>query len=96
MHKKKLTSMIWRGMGETAVYSVLVLGTVIYFLQYYGYLRPFESWFDSVTAMTVLTGITILSGLLFGTWQSSKTSRRLDQIRDSMLFLEKGDRKSVV
>ena len=89
--KKKLTSMIWRGMGETAIFSLLLLGTTVYFLQYYRYLRPFESWLHFVLVMAMLSGIVLVVGAVFGSWQSGRVSKRLDHIRDSMLLLEKGN-----
>jgi two-component system, NarL family, sensor histidine kinase LiaS len=83
--------MLWRGMGETALFSLLVLGMTIYFLRYYGFILPLGNWLDTVTSLTILTGIAIVAGLVFGSWQSGRTSRRLNQIRASMLLLEKGN-----
>lgn len=91
MQKKRLTSLVWRSVGESTLYSVIVLGVIVYFLQYYGYLRRFDSWLDSISAAAALLGIAIVSGALFGLWQSGKISRRLKLIRDSMMLLEKGN-----
>lgn len=89
--EKKLTSMIWRSVGETLVFCILLVGAVIYFLRYYGYLNAFGSWLETFTALAAVTGIAIVGGIAFGIWQTGRLRRRLDIIRDSMLLLEKGN-----
>lgn len=88
---KKLTSMIWRGMGETTLYSALMFGAIIYVLRYYGLLRPIEGWLEWLVTLSVLAGLSLISGAAFGSWQTGRISRRLDRIRDAMLLLEKGN-----
>jgi NarL family two-component system sensor histidine kinase LiaS len=88
--ERKLTSMIWRSVGETLLFCLLLVGIVIYFLHYYGYLRSFDGWLETVTALAGLSGIAIITGITFGYWQNGKVMRRLDQIHDAMLLLEKG------
>lgn len=89
--EKKLTSMIWRSMVEAIIFCLLLLAIIVYFLQYYRYLRPFDGWFETITTLAILSGIAIVGGVVFGYWQSGNVRRRLDRIRDSMLLLEKGN-----
>ncbi len=89
--EKKLTSMIWRSMVESIIFCLLLLAITFYFLQYYRYLRPFDGWFETLTTLSILSGIAVSGGIIFGYWQSGNVRRRLDRIRDSMLLLEKGN-----
>ncbi len=89
--RRKLTSMLWRGIGETALFSALILTVLVYFLRYYDYLVFPKNWLDQITVMALLTGIAIVAGASFGAWQNGRTSRRLNQLRDSLMFLEKGN-----
>jgi NarL family two-component system sensor histidine kinase LiaS len=91
MKERKLTSMIWRSMIEAIVFSLLFLAIIVYFLQYYQYLGPFNGWVETITTYAILSGIAIIGGIVFGYWQSGNVRRRLDRIRDSMLLLEKGN-----
>ena len=78
-------------MGEMTLYSGLLLAVIMYFLQYYGYLRPFQGWLQTAGSLSLFAGIALVSGAVFGSWQSTRVRRRLDTIRDSMLLLEKGN-----
>lgn len=88
--KKKLTSMVWRQAGEMTLFSLLMVGGVLYYLRYYGYLKPFSGWLPFVSLSVVLTGIAVTAGAVFGAWQSGRTSRRLKRLDEAMLHLEKG------
>lgn len=88
--KKKLTSMVWRAAGETVLFSLLLVGAVLYYLRYYGYLTPFQGWLPFFTFLAVVTGIALTAGAVFGSWQSGRTSRRLRALEDAMLHLENG------
>lgn len=89
--ERKLTSMIWRSVGESLVFGIILVGGVIYFLRYYGYLSELNGWLDTFTAMAAVTGIAIAGGITFGIIQGGRIRQRLEIIRDSMLSLEKGN-----
>ncbi|CAG7650580.1 Sensor histidine kinase LiaS [Paenibacillus solanacearum] len=90
-HDKRLTNLIWRSMGESIGLSLVLFGVVVYFLQSSGYLRPFESWQVGVRLSLTLIVIVAAIGGSFGLWYSSRMKRRLEQIREVMLSLEKGN-----
>lgn len=93
---RKLTGMIWRYAGETVLFSLLLLGGVLYFLRHYGYLEASPGWLSLLTMWTVLGLMAITAGAAFGSWQSGRTSRRLRQLEEAMLHLEKGHLKGRV
>ncbi|MDF2659706.1 MAG: sensor histidine kinase [Paenibacillus sp.] len=88
---KKLTNMIWRSMGESILLSLFLFGTVVYVLNYYGYIRPFTDWKEGITISLLLIGIVAVLGGAYGYWSSSRTKRRLEMLQDAMLHLEKGN-----
>ncbi len=88
---RKLTNMIWRSMGEFMILGVVLLGIILYVLYTYQYLKPFTSWVSGIQHSAMLIGITLLLAGGFGIWYSSKIKRRLEQLHDSMLWLEKGN-----
>ena len=83
--------MIWRSMGESVIFCLVLLAIIVYFLHYHEYLRPFNGWVETIITFVILGGIAIVGGAVLGFWQSEKIRRRLSQIRDSMLLLEKGN-----
>jgi len=87
---KKLTGMVWRASGEAVLFSLMLAGGVLYYLRYYGYLNPFAGWLRLLTLIAVVTGISVVAGAAFGSWQSGRTSRRLRELEEAMLHLEKG------
>ncbi len=89
--QKKLTNMIWRSMGESIVLSLTLFGTVVYLLYYYDYVRPFPSWIEGAKLMLILVGAVVVIGGGYGFWTGSRTKRRLEQLGDSMLHLERGN-----
>lgn len=88
--KKKLTGMIWRHAGETMLFSLLLAGGLLYGLRYYGYLDSAVGWLELLILAAVFAAIALVAGAVFGSWQSGRTSRRLRQLEDAMLHLEKG------
>jgi NarL family two-component system sensor histidine kinase LiaS len=88
---KRLTNMIWRSMGEAILLSLLLFGVIIYFLNSYGYLSPFESWWEGVKISCILLLIVAAIGGSYGYWQSSRNTRRLERLGEVMLLLEKGN-----
>ncbi|OXM83379.1 sensor histidine kinase [Paenibacillus rigui] len=90
-HDKRLTNMIWRSMGESVVLSLLLFGVIVYFLSSNGYIKEFTSWQEGVKLSLMLIVIVSFIGGTYGLWYSSKMKRRLEQLREAMLSLEKGN-----
>jgi NarL family two-component system sensor histidine kinase LiaS len=90
-YKKRLTNMIWRSMGESILLGFVLSGLIVYFLHSSGYFLPFASWREGISFVVALSGIVILVGGAYGYWASSKTTQRLEQIREVMMALEKGN-----
>ncbi|MED4602611.1 sensor histidine kinase [Paenibacillus validus] len=90
-HEKRLTNMIWRSMAESIGLSLILFAVIVYFLQANGYIRPFESWKEGVSLSLTLISITIILGGSYGLWYSTRINRRLEQLREVMLLLEKGN-----
>lgn len=89
--KKKLTNMVWRSMGESILLGLVFIAVIFYFLNYYGYIKPFESWVVVVKHSLTLMFISIGIGAVFGYMQSHRIKGRLEKLQDSMLLLEKGN-----
>ncbi|SDE16142.1 two-component system, NarL family, sensor histidine kinase LiaS [Paenibacillus sp. UNCCL117] len=90
-HEKRLTNMIWRNMAESMGLSLVLFAVIVYFLQANGYLRPFESWKEGVSVSLTLIAITVIIGASYGLWSAYRITRRLEQLREVMLSLEKGN-----
>ncbi|WP_281889598.1 sensor histidine kinase [Paenibacillus sp. YYML68] len=90
-HEKRLTNMIWRSMAESMGLSLILFAVIVYFLQAKGYLRPFQSWLEGVMLSLTLIMITVLIGAVYGLWSAGRIKRRLEQLREAMLLLEKGN-----
>jgi NarL family two-component system sensor histidine kinase LiaS len=90
-HDRRLTNMIWRSMGEAIALSLLLFGVIVYFLSANGYIREFTTWQEGVKLSLLLIVIVVLIGGMYGLWYSSKMKRRLEQLREVMLSLEKGN-----
>lgn len=83
--------MVWRAMGDSIIYSLLLFGVFIYFLYYYSYPIPKLHWGTGIQmVLTLLATIFVLGGV-YGYWQSLKLKRRLEILRSAMLLLEKGN-----
>ena len=89
--RKKLTNLVWKSMGESVLFSLVLFGLILYFLQYYGYLRPFDSWLSGILHSLTMIAVSVGTGAIFGYWQSHKLKKRLELLRESMLLLEKGN-----
>ncbi|MDF2723767.1 MAG: sensor histidine kinase [Paenibacillus sp.] len=88
---KKLTNMIWRSMGESIFLCLFLFAAVIYVLNYYDYIRPFEDWQEGVMLSLILIGLVTLLGGAYGYWSASRTTQRLELLQEVMLHLEKGN-----
>jgi len=89
--KRRLTNMIWRSMGEALLWSLLLFAAVIYILDYYDFIRSFRSWYEAILVGLVIVGMVSASGIAYGFWHMNRTVRRLERLRESMLWLEKGN-----
>ncbi|PZE21196.1 sensor histidine kinase [Paenibacillus xerothermodurans] len=90
-HEKRLTSMIWRSMGESMGLSLVLFGVILYFLSSNGYIKAFTTWQEGVRVSLTLIVIVAFIGGVYGLWHSSKMKRRLELLREVMLTLEKGN-----
>lgn len=89
--ERKLTNMIWKSMGESIFLSLLLFGTVMYLLHGYGYLRVSASWEEGILTSLTVIAVVVFIGAGYGYWHSSKLTKRLEQLREAMLLLEKGN-----
>ncbi|TBL67917.1 sensor histidine kinase [Paenibacillus thalictri] len=90
-YNRRLTNMMWRSMGESILLGFVLFGAAVYFLSTGGYLTPFSTWQEGVSFTLTMIVIVAVIGGAYGYWTSSKTTRRLEQIREVMLSLEKGN-----
>jgi len=88
---KRLTNMIWRSVGESMVFSLLLVGGVLYYLYSRGFLLPFGSWREGLLVIAVLFSAVTVAGATFGYWSSNRNQTRLEKLREAMLLLEKGN-----
>ncbi len=89
--QKKLTNMIWRSMGEAILLSLVLCGAILYFLNFYGYIRPLTNWWEGLGTGFLLIGLLIVVGAVAGYIHSSSIQQRLEQLREAMIWLEKGN-----
>lgn len=82
--------MIWRSMGEAIVFSFVVFGVVLYFLNSRNIMLAFTDWQDIVTFAFMSLLILTVAGAVYGYWNSSRVTRRLDPMMETLLLLEKG------
>lgn len=88
---KRLTNMMWRSMGEAILLSLALFGILTYTLFVYGYLKSFETWQEGVRISLGLILFVSVIGGAYGYWSSHRISARLEQLRDVMMMLEKGN-----
>lgn len=88
---KRLTNMIWRTMSESIVLSLVLFGILTYILYAYGYLNSFDTWQEGVKLSLGLILVAVGVGAVYGYWSSHRISARLQQLRDVMMMLEKGN-----
>ena len=89
--EKKLTNMIWRSMGESILFSLFLFALITYFLDIYGYMKPFKSWSEGIEYSLLNIGLVSAAGAVFGFWYSMRIKRKLEHLRSAMLLLEKGN-----
>jgi NarL family two-component system sensor histidine kinase LiaS len=89
-YKRRLTNMIWRSMGESIFFSLVIFGVIVYFLNSRGYLKSFTDWQEGVQFSLMVIGSVMIIGAVYGYWYSNRITRRLEPIMETMLLLEKG------
>lgn len=82
--------MIWRSMGESIWFSLILLVLVLLFAYTSGYVVFQEPWWKTIRDLFTLVGLVVFIGMIYAWWHTSRTKRRLDMLHESMLFLEKG------
>ncbi len=88
--ERKLKNMIWRSMGESIMFSVLLAALIVYFLYVYGYVDFAGHWTSILRNVATILIIVLGLGAIFGYWRSGKVKRRLEVLSEAMLMLEKG------
>ncbi|UJF32415.1 sensor histidine kinase [Paenibacillus hexagrammi] len=89
-YKRKLTNMIWRSMGESILFSLIILGAVLYFLSSRNMIVPFRTWQEGVQISFLVVGSVLVIGAVYGFWSSNRVTRRLEPLMETMIQLEKG------
>ncbi|MDR6554182.1 sensor histidine kinase [Paenibacillus qinlingensis] len=89
-YKRRLTNMIWRSMGESILFSFAIFGAMLYFLNSRDLIEPFTNWQQGVKFSFMALLILGVIGAVFGYWNSSKVTRRLEPMMETMILLEKG------
>ncbi len=87
---KKLTNMLWRKMAEGSGYSLVLLFLFLYFLHTYGYLTIEGTWYQLIMHGLTLMIIAAAAGAILGYLLSISTKRRIEQLQQAMIYLEKG------
>ncbi|MEO3946795.1 sensor histidine kinase [Gorillibacterium sp. CAU 1737] len=87
---KRLTGMVWRSLAESVLIGFLLSGVVFYFLYTSGYILA-GSWEKGLRVAVTIIGTVFLITLSYGYWSGARTARRIDQLSEVMLSLEKGN-----
>jgi NarL family two-component system sensor histidine kinase LiaS len=88
---RRLTGMVWRSLTESVLIGFLLSGVLVYFLYTYGYLNTNGTWQKGLLVSLILIGSVALITLSYGYWSGARTARRLEQLSEVMLSLEKGN-----
>jgi NarL family two-component system sensor histidine kinase LiaS len=88
---KRLTNMIWRSISESIWLSFVLCGMIIYLIYTQDYMKLFATWQSGVKFGLELILLIIVICLSYGFWSSFRVSRRLEQLNEVMLYLEKGN-----
>ncbi|MCE5171583.1 sensor histidine kinase [Paenibacillus profundus] len=91
MEPKKNANMVMRLVGETLLLSCILFFIIVYLLQSYGYVKPFETWLDGVKATLSALIVVAIIATSYGFFQGYRLKRRIELLRESMLLLEKGN-----
>lgn len=82
--------MVWRHIGEAVLFSLGIGFVVIYLLESQGLAAPFESWSTVITFGLTAVGVLIVAGVGFGLFRSLPTRSRIEQMRHTLLLMERG------
>lgn len=78
-------------MGEAILFSTILFAGILYLLYVLGYLHNVTTWQQIVILTLTMSAPILLAGMIFGFLSSNRIKVRLEQIRESMLLLEKGN-----
>lgn len=91
MNSKKPANMVLRTIGESLLLSFILFFIISYMLQSAGYVQPFQTWVEGVSAtLSTLCVVSVLA-IIFGFYRGYRMKRRIELLRESMLLLEKGN-----
>lgn len=86
MKPKKHVNIVVRFMGETLLLSIILFIIIIYLMQSYGYVQPFETWIDRMKAtLSIWFAVAIVTSI-FAFFQGYRIKRRIELLRESMFF----------
>jgi len=91
MESRKVANMVWRQMGESVLYSLVIGALVIYLLMRYGLAADVHEWGSLVPFILSAIGVLTVGGAVFGFLRSYPIRLRLRMLSDAMLLLEKGN-----
>ncbi|WP_274366212.1 sensor histidine kinase [Paenibacillus thermotolerans] len=86
----KLTSIVWRAMGEGVLLSLALFAVIALSMQGFHLLRPTD-WETGIRFTATALGLVMITGAAYGFWHSHRINSRLEALRASMLFMEKGN-----
>lgn len=78
-------------MAEMSVFSLVLLGVLLYLLYSYGHVPLFDTWQEGIRLSLILIAASVCAGTFFSIWQTRRTTRRLEELREAMLLYEKGN-----
>ncbi|GAB7388290.1 two-component system sensor histidine kinase LiaS [Bacillaceae bacterium] len=83
--------MVFRMMGQIILFSIVLFGMILYWMQSSGYLKPFASWIDALFFnMAAIAAIAVIAAM-FGFFLSYKLKKRIEQLSNAVLQMEKGN-----
>jgi NarL family two-component system sensor histidine kinase LiaS len=91
LEPKKPSNMVIRIMGQIILFSIILFGFILYWMQSYGYLKPFASWIEVLFFnITAIAAIAVIAAM-FGFFLSYKLKKRIDRLNNAVLQMEKGN-----
>lgn len=90
MESRKVANMLWRQMGESVLYSLVIGALVIFLLYRSGLIRDVERWDALILPALTVIGVLALGGAAFGFLRGYPIRQRLLTLGETMRLLEKG------
>ncbi|MFC5985117.1 sensor histidine kinase [Marinicrinis lubricantis] len=82
--------MVWKVMGATIVFTMILMAAAFYFLYSRGYIHLTGHWTKWLSDSFLAISAAILIGAAFGYYLNGKSRGRLEVLNESLLYLEKG------